>query len=132
MNLSSPSLIRRLFTVSTLLLLLLGVIMLLGISLGSTEGGINDVLKNLLGYEDMDSLQGVALKNIVPLSEVDFGKAHAIIDSTRCTGCGTCTRILCRAMDLIEDLAVNNEEKCTGCGFCAMFCTEEAITIVRD
>ena len=84
------------------------------------------------GYEDMYSLRGVALKNIVPLSEMDFGKAHAMIDSTRCTGCGTCTRILCRAMNLREDLAVNNEEKCTGCGFCAMFCTEEAITIVRD
>ncbi len=89
-------------------------------------------LMNDQGYEDMDSIRGAALENIVPLSEVDFGKAHAMIDSTLCTGCGICTRILCKAMDLKEDLAVNNEEKCTGCGFCAMFCGEEAITIVRE
>jgi dihydropyrimidine dehydrogenase (NAD+) subunit PreA len=83
-------------------------------------------------YENLDDLRGEALKYIVPLSEVDFGDAHAVIDPELCNGCGTCTRVLCRAMDIKDGLAVNNDEKCSGCGFCAMFCEEGAINIVRE
>ena len=84
------------------------------------------------GYENLDALRGEALRYIVPLSQVDFGDAHAMIDPELCNGCGTCTRILCRAMDIKDGLAVCNEEKCSGCGFCAMFCEEGAINILRE
>jgi len=56
LNVNSPSIIRRLFTVSVPLLLFLGIVMLFGISLGSTEGGLKAVLKYLLGSKEPDAI----------------------------------------------------------------------------
>lgn len=56
MNTKTPLLIKRLVTASFLLLLLLGLAMVLGISMGSTDSGIKDVFQNLLSTKNSDSM----------------------------------------------------------------------------
>jgi len=50
-----PFLIRRIFTVSVLLLCVLGLATFLGISVGSTATGVTSVLQHILGNSDPDS-----------------------------------------------------------------------------
>jgi iron complex transport system permease protein len=52
----TPILIRRVVTASSLLILLLGFAMVLGISMGSTDSGIKDIFQNLLGTKDSESM----------------------------------------------------------------------------
>jgi len=52
----TPFLIKRVVTASSLLMLLLGFAMVIGISMGSTESGIKDVFQNLLGATDSESM----------------------------------------------------------------------------
>lgn len=56
MNTKTPFLIKRIVTASSLLILLLGFAIVLGISMGSTDSGIKDVFKNLLGTKDSESM----------------------------------------------------------------------------
>ena len=56
MNPKTPSLIKRLLTVSFLLMLILCVAMLLGISMGSTASGIKAVFQSLLVARESDSM----------------------------------------------------------------------------
>ena len=56
MNTKTPFLIKRIVTASSLLILLLGFAIVLGISMGSTDIGIKDVFKNLLGTKDSESM----------------------------------------------------------------------------
>jgi len=55
-NTKAPILIKRLIITSFLLLLLLGIAMVLGISMGSTDSGIKDVLQNLFLSKTSDSM----------------------------------------------------------------------------
>jgi len=55
-NTKTPFLIKRIVTASSLLILLLGFAIVLGISMGSTDIGIKDVFKNLLGTKDSESM----------------------------------------------------------------------------
>ncbi|MGD9234633.1 MAG: iron ABC transporter permease [Desulfobacterales bacterium] len=56
MKTKTPFLIRRVVTASSLLILLLGFAMVLGISMGSTDSGIKDIFQNLLGTKDSESM----------------------------------------------------------------------------
>ncbi len=56
MNTKTPYLIKRVVTASSLLILLLGFAMVLGISMGSTDSGIKNVFQNLLGKKEPDSM----------------------------------------------------------------------------
>lgn len=64
MNLKTPFLIKRLLAVSFLLLLLIFVAMFLGLSLGSTKTGLNEVLKSLLRREEADPVLNTIIWNI--------------------------------------------------------------------
>lgn len=64
MNLKTPFLIKRLLAVSFLLLLLVFVAMFLGLSLGSTKTGLNEVLKSLLRREEADPVLNTIIWNI--------------------------------------------------------------------
>jgi iron complex transport system permease protein len=55
-NTKTPYLIKRIVTASSLLILLLGFAMVLGISMGSTDSGIKNVFQNLLGEKEPDSM----------------------------------------------------------------------------
>ncbi|MDH4205357.1 MAG: iron ABC transporter permease [Desulfobacteraceae bacterium] len=56
MNTKTPFLIKRVVTASSLLILLLGFAIVLGISMGSTDSGIKDVFQNLLGTKEPESM----------------------------------------------------------------------------
>ncbi|MFO7554205.1 MAG: iron ABC transporter permease [Desulfobacterales bacterium] len=56
MNTKTPLVIKRLIITSFLLLLLLGFAMVMGISMGSTDSGIKDVLQNLFLSKTSDSM----------------------------------------------------------------------------
>ena len=50
------------------------------------------------------------------------------IDSTKCTGCGSCVDVCSqRAISLHNDLVVINQEQCIQCGTCAEACPVGAI-----
>jgi len=55
-NTKTPYLIKRVVTASSMLILLLGFAIVLGISMGSTDSGIKDVFQNLLGTKEPDSM----------------------------------------------------------------------------
>lgn len=67
-----------------------------------------------------------------PVSCTAFvGGKRAVIDTERCTDCGTCSD-LCRFDAVVEgsmDRAVD-PMACEGCGVCAWFCPEKAIELV--
>ncbi len=56
-----PHILQRIFTVSILLILLLAGVMYLGLSLGSTGGGIKAVWQSLPGKEQADSIMGTII-----------------------------------------------------------------------
>jgi len=55
-NTKPPFLIKRVVAASSLLILLLGFAMVLGISMGSTDSGIKDIFQNLLGTKEPESM----------------------------------------------------------------------------
>jgi iron complex transport system permease protein len=55
-NTKTPFLIKRIVTASSLMILLLGFAIVLGISMGSTDSGIKDVFQNLLGTKEPESM----------------------------------------------------------------------------
>jgi len=56
MNIKKPFLLKRILSVSFLLLLLLMVAVFLGISMGSSGNGMRELLQSLLGQQDVDSV----------------------------------------------------------------------------
>jgi iron complex transport system permease protein len=55
-NTKTPFLIKRILKASSLLILLLGFAMVLGISMGSTDSGIKDIFQNFLGKKEPESM----------------------------------------------------------------------------
>jgi indolepyruvate ferredoxin oxidoreductase alpha subunit len=49
-----------------------------------------------------------------------------IIDPEKCTGCGTCVRYGCPAIEFLDEKALINE-LCNGCAVCAHLCPAGAI-----
>ena len=64
MNTGKPMILRRLLAVSLVLTLVLLVAMLLGVSLGSTESGIQAVWQNLLGTAEPESMMNTIIWHI--------------------------------------------------------------------
>ncbi len=64
MNTGKPLILKRLLAISFVLTLVLLVAMLLGVSLGSTESGIQAVLQNLLGTTKPDSMLNTIIWHI--------------------------------------------------------------------
>lgn len=64
----------------------------------------------------------------------DFlGGELAVIDQTRCSGCGRCAEV-CRydAVAVVGGRCVVDAIGCEGCGYCARVCPEEAITNIEQ
>ena len=80
----------------------------------------------LLCDADVDAADLHLLMHPVVRKQTDFkGGGVAIVDSQRCTGCGTCIA-LCRWSAIRPDFVVD-EIACEGCGVCVDFCPEQAI-----
>jgi MinD superfamily P-loop ATPase len=80
----------------------------------------------LLCDADVDAADLHLLMQPVVRKRTEFqGGGVAVIDSQRCTSCGTCVD-LCRWSAIGPDFVVD-EIACEGCGVCVDFCPEQAI-----
>ena len=80
---------------------------------------------------DAADLHLVVQSSLVSRNDFWGGKC-AVIDSDRCTDCGTC-KDLCRFDAISSDSSIFSVDPiaCEGCGVCAWFCAEEAIDLVN-
>lgn len=81
------------------------------------------------GYRTIDDIRGLALKYVVPNSELrwEIGLT-ARVNADKCTGCGSCAKIaFCRAISLKGKTACVDAEKCECCGLCESLCPQHAI-----
>lgn len=86
------------------------------------------------GYESIDDFRGLALKELeLDSSKVDWrlGQLVALVDTTKCNGCGICANTICLACYMEEGLAKVREEDCSGCGQCVCICPTRAFTVVE-
>ena len=53
----------------------------------------------------------------------------AVVDETKCTGCGTCAEVCPVEAIKVDDVAHVDPETCVDCGTCAEECPNGAITV---
>ena len=86
------------------------------------------------GYQSVNEMKGIALKNIVKTAEVPRKPSNMamVIDTTKCTKCGVCLRsCFYDAINLTKAGAVIDSKKCDVCGMCAEVCPAYAPYLVR-
>lgn len=84
------------------------------------------------GYENLDEIRGIALKDIATVEELaKLPAKFAEIDPDKCTNCGICARTcFYRAISEQGDVHVVDKGKCDGCGLCPQVCPVNAIVLV--
>ena len=53
----------------------------------------------------------------------------AVVDSEKCTGCGTCEEVCPIGAIAVDDIAQVDPEKCDGCGQCVPECPQDALSL---
>ena len=93
----------------------------------SIVGALVQLLTNRVVADcDVDAANLHMLLNPVVIEEKEFvGGKKAIIDASRCTGCGIC-REVCRFQAISPDYQVN-QNQCEGCGACYFLCPAGAV-----
>ncbi|HMF29807.1 MAG TPA: 4Fe-4S binding protein [Candidatus Lokiarchaeia archaeon] len=56
---------------------------------------------------------------------------YAEVDSSKCSGCGTCATRCQMDAPVVDDVSKINLDRCIGCGVCVPTCPEEAIHLVK-
>ena len=92
------------------------------------------VLSHVKGHDTAGF--GGSIKNVAMgcVTKVSKGAQHSVnrgvIDISKCTGCGQCVEA-CRfkALSLVEEKMVRDDEKCMNCNHCLYLCPEEVYSI---
>lgn len=95
------------------------------------KSGLSNYLK-VKGFQSLDQIVGLALKNIIPAEELD--RDFTIIpniDADKCVGCGRCY-ISChdaahQAIDWNSEMRKPSiNDNCVGCHLCKLICPVES------
>jgi len=82
---------------------------------------------NARGYNTIEDLTGVALKNL-PDEPLRTTAKQPEISTSRCTGCGLCVKHCpFDAVTIVGGTARIDPTNCTGCGLCVSVCPPEAL-----
>jgi dihydroorotate dehydrogenase (fumarate) len=85
------------------------------------------------GYNSIEDFRGIVTgSKIKTLKTVSREKTLiAVIDESKCVGCGRCTDICIFDGISYENKKAIVNQKCDGCGLCPYFCPAKAITMIK-
>jgi len=96
------------------------------------RGEVKETLKNLKAKVAALQRQARDLQERVErMGATGCRKPHAVVDRTRCTGCGLCGEICPVAAIRVTYVANIDAGRCTGCGTCVQNCPQGAIHLTR-
>ncbi|MFQ5711246.1 MAG: 4Fe-4S binding protein [Candidatus Geothermarchaeales archaeon] len=87
------------------------------------------------GYDNVGSLKGRTLRNILPLDEFEREPpVYAAVDESKCLGptCSECAKHCFYDAIEVESVAKIDLGRCDGCGLCSEFCPTFAISMERS
>jgi uncharacterized Fe-S center protein len=92
------------------------------------------VLTHLKGHEQAGfggSIKNVAMGCVTKESKAAQHRVNrALIDISKCTGCGQCVEVCpFKALSLVEEKMVRDDEKCMDCSHCLYLCSEGVFSL---
>lgn len=92
------------------------------------------VLSHVKGHELSGfggSIKNVAMGCVTKDSKAAQHRVNrGVIDLSKCTGCGQCVEACAfKALSLIQEKVVRDEEKCMNCNYCLYLCPEEVFSL---
>ena len=70
-------------------------------------------------------------KRIQKLGTVAPGEHYAVVERSRCTGCGLCEQLCPVRAIRVTHVANIDAQRCTGCGVCVQSCPQGAMHVAR-
>lgn len=100
---------------------------------GSSQGkGFGQHLAELKDkVSGLEEQLGDVRRRIHELAPATQAVQYAVVDRTRCTGCGLCGEICPVAAIRVTYVANIDAARCTGCGTCVQNCPQGAIHLTR-
>ena len=84
------------------------------------------------GYKSIEEFRGKALQHLNDPAYTEYDPpVRAVVDETKCIGCGVCKDSCMYSALSIENKKAKITEKCDGCGVCWSMCPKRAISMER-
>jgi len=100
----------------------------MGQTMRKTGEGFKERLKGLKAYVVALQKQARELKERAgPLGATSRPKRCAVVERSRCTGCGLCEQLCPVRAIRVTYVAKIDAQRCTGCGICVENCPQGAV-----